>query len=494
MPERMPYNNIATAINTWAAERCTSARIADGSIYVVKEDLSNIVDVGTAIYNAGWVDSFVKSMVLQIGRWIFVNRVHRRWTPDITREGSEFGHVLAKTRTKRFAAKQNPTMHMNAGDTPNQFQFNPPTVKNKYFVQKVDWQLECSFAERQVQGAFRSAEEMARFFGMIQDQLQKDMDQQIDDLTMRGINGFIAEKIYRGSGVIDVLTPFNTENGTSLTLDSMTQSESWNRYCAYTILKTKKRMLPATNVYNCQTEAGYETSTPPEYMRFVLHSDIAEAINVYLNAVTFHNDFSDIGSYDSIPMWQTPGTDFQRGATTRIDIDLPSNVDREEADAVTINRIGIIGVMFDVDAIVINNQNERVTSAYNAQGEFYNNFYKIDTMIYIDLDENGAVFVAGEGTVPSITLNKTTASVAAGSTTSITATTVPAGATVTWSSDDEDVATVAAGTVTGVAAGEADIMATITVNEVPYSAHCKVTVTAAAKAKSSKAAADAEAE
>lgn len=412
MPQRMPYTDIAAAINTWAAERCHSARIEDTTPFIVTEDLSNVVDVGTAIYNANWVDSFVKSMILQIGRWIFVNRAHRRWTPDITREGSEFGHVLAKTRTKRFAAKQNPTMHLNPGDTPNQFQFNPPTVKNKYFVQKVDWQLECSFAERQVQGAFRSADEMARFFGMIQDQLQKDMDQQIDDLTMRGINGFIAEKIYRGSGVIDVLTSFNTDTGGSLTLDTMTQSEEWNRYAAYKILQTKKRMLPATNIFNCQTEAGYETSTPPEYMRFVLHSDIAESINVYLNAVTFHNDFNDIGSYDSIPMWQTPGTEFQRSATTRINIDLPSNIDREESEAITIDRIGIIGVMFDVDAIVINNQNERVTSAYNAQGEFYNNFYKIDTMIYIDLDENGAVFVAGPGTPPTETTTTDTTTAA----------------------------------------------------------------------------------
>lgn len=481
MPQRMPYNNIADAINTWAEERCHSARIEDTTPFIVTEDLSNIVDVGTAIYNANWVDSFVKSMILQIGRWIFVNRAHRRWTPDITREGSEFGHVLAKTRTKRFLAKPNPTMHMNAGDTPNQFQFNPPTVKNKYFVQKVDWQLECSFAERQVQGAFKSAEEMSRFFGMIQDQLQKDMDQQIDDLTMRGINGFIGEKINRGSGVIDLLTPFNAENGTSLTLDSMTQSEAWNRYAAYKILQTKKRMLPATNVFNCQEEAGYETSTPPEYMRFVLHSDIAESINVYLNAVTFHNDFSDIGSYDSIPMWQTPGTDFQRGATTRIDIDLPSNIDREAAAAITVSRLGILGLMFDVDAIVINNQNERVTSAYNAQGEFYNNFYKIDTMIYIDLDENGAVFVAGTGEVPTINLDKSTATVAAESTTSLTATVSPAGSAVTWKSSDTSIATVSNGTVTGVAAGTATITATITVNEVPYSAQCVVTVTGASK-------------
>lgn len=480
----MPYTDIANAINTWAAERCHSARIEDTTPFIVNEDLSNVVDVGTAVYNANWVDSFVKSMILQIGRWIFVNRAHRRWTPDITREGSEFGHVLAKTRTKRFAAKQNPTMHLNPGDTPNQFQFNPPTVKNKYFVQKVDWQLECSFAERQVQGAFRSADEMARFFGMIQDQLQKDMDQQIDDLTMRGINGFIAEKIYRGSGVIDVLTSFNTDTGGSLTLDTMTQSEDWNRYAAYKILQTKKRMLPATNIFNCQTEAGYETSTPPEYMRFVLHSDIAESINVYLNAVTFHNDFNDIGSYDSIPMWQTPGTEFQRAATTRIDIDLPSNIDREESEAVTINRIGIIGVMFDVDAIVINNQNERVTSAYNAQGEFYNNFYKIDTMIYIDLDENGAVFVAGDGTVPSVTITGT-ATAAVGSTSTLTATVVPAGSTVTWKSSDTDVATVAAGVVTGVDAGTATITASITVNGITYAAQKEFTVTAA-KSVSSK--------
>ena len=480
MAERMPYNNIASAINTWAAERCTSARIADGSIYVVNEDLSNIVDVGTAIYNAGWVDSFVKSMVLQIGRWIFVNRVHRRWTPDITREGSEFGHVLAKTRTKRFAAKQNPTMHLNAGDTPNQFQFNPPTVKNKYFVEKVDWQLECSFAERQVQGAFRSAEEMARFFAMIQDQLQKDMDQQIDDLTMRGINGFIAEKIYRGSGIIDVLTPFNTENGTSLTLDSMTQSEDWNRYAAYTILKTKKRMLPPTNVYNCQEEEGYETSTPPEYMRFVLHSDIAEAINVYLNAVTFHNDFSDIGSYDSIPMWQTPGTDFQRGATTRIDVALPSNIDREAGDAVTINRLGILGVMFDTDAIVINNQNERVTSAYNAQGEFYNNFYKIDTSYFNDMAENGIVFVLGDGTIPTIELSAETATATLPSTTaSVSATVSPVGSAVTWTSSDTTIATVSSGTITPVKAGTCTVTASITVDGVTYSANCAVTVNAA---------------
>lgn len=80
---------------------------------------------------------------------------------------------------------------------------------------------------------------------------------------------------------------------------------------------------------------------------------------------------------------------------------------------------------------------------------------------------------------PSIALNKSTATVAANSTVSLTATTKPAGETVTWSSDDTSKATVSNGTVTGVAAGSATITASITVGGVTKTDKCVVTVTAA---------------
>ena len=59
----------------------------------------------------------------------------------------------------------------------------------------------------------------------------------------------------------------------------------------------------------------------------------------------------------------------------------------------------------------------------------------------------------------------------------ITATTVPADATVTWSSSDDDVATVVDGVVTGASEGEATITGTITVDGVDYSDTFAVTVT-----------------
>lgn len=76
----------------------------------------------------------------------------------------------------------------------------------------------------------------------------------------------------------------------------------------------------------------------------------------------------------------------------------------------------------------------------------------------------------------SVTLDKETLTVAEGSTATLTATTIPAGETVTWTSSDNTVASVANGVVTGVDAGTATITASITVNGTTYTDTCAVTV------------------
>ncbi len=82
--------------------------------------------------------------------------------------------------------------------------------------------------------------------------------------------------------------------------------------------------------------------------------------------------------------------------------------------------------------------------------------------------------------VTGVTLDKNEAEVAVGGTVSLTATVAPSNATtktVTWESDDEDVATVDGGVVTGVAEGTATI--TVKTTDGNKTATCEVTVTAA---------------
>lgn len=97
----------------------------------------------------------------------------------------------------------------------------------------------------------------------------------------------------------------------------------------------------------------------------------------------------------------------------------------------------------------------------------------------VDDTKGARIIIDSTVVTPSVTLNKSTATVAAEATETLTATTVPAGVTVAWTSSDETVATVADGVVTGVAAGSATITAKITVNGVDYTDTCAVTVTAA---------------
>lgn len=75
-----------------------------------------------------------------------------------------------------------------------------------------------------------------------------------------------------------------------------------------------------------------------------------------------------------------------------------------------------------------------------------------------------------------IELNTHTVTIDKDDTYALTATTVPSGQTVTWSSASTSVATVSSGTVTAVAAGNTIITASITVGGVTYTDTCTVVV------------------
>lgn len=53
---------------------------------------------------------------------------------------------------------------------------------------------------------------------------------------------------------------------------------------------------------------------------------------------------------------------------------------------------GILGVMFDRDALGVSNLNRRVTTNYNPKAEFYTNFYKFEAGYFNDMNENFVVF------------------------------------------------------------------------------------------------------
>ena len=456
----------------------------ENAAYIIQEDLSNIATVGTKLLDstsltaAGttWRDNFVKSMIDRIGRMVFVDRVYKSIFPDLRRDEWEYGSIMTKSRCKRFEAKNNPSWALTAGQTVNQFEFTPPEVMTLCYNDKTAWQIDCSFADIQLREAFTSPREMDRFLSMIESAISRSMDAQIDSIASRTLNALMAEKLYANRGVIDVLAEYNATVSTPITALQARYDPDFLRYLAYKILLTKKRMQVLCGCFQISDSAGYETQTPPDRLRFALHSDIAESLDVYLQSTTYHEQITDIGEYISVPLWQANASEsgtFDFNITTRIDCKLASDKTH------TVNRNHIIGVMWDWDACGICNTDRRVTSSYNANGEYFNNFYKISSMSFVDIMENCVVFVLGDGLVPAISISGDD-TVAAESTLSLTATATNAGQspTITWDTSDSTIATVSSGTVTGVKAGDVTITASVTVDGTTYTAAHDVTVTA----------------
>lgn len=388
----MQVNQIYEILNDIMLEVTGQPQEGEEPAYILQEDLSNIVDIGTMVFSNNWRDNYVRAMINRIGREVFVDRTYEGYAPSVLRDAWEYGSIMAKTRCKIFDAKVNPSWNLQAGQTVNQFEFNPPTVYEKFFNSKVAWQIDCSFTEVQLRESFTSAAAMNRFYSMIENRIAQSMTIYTDSLIMRTINNFIGEKLYANNGVIDLLAGYNEGQATPITAAAAMRSKEFLRYAALTIALFVDRLrAPSANFNIMDGDDTNITFTPREFAHLVLHSDLAKAMEVYLQSDTYHDELVKIGEYETVPFWQTQGSEYDLTDTSAIDIKLASD------NTHTVSRNYIVGVLFDRDALGVLNDNRRTTSAYNANGEYWTNFYKVDTSYFNDLAENGIIFVLGTG-------------------------------------------------------------------------------------------------
>lgn len=134
----------------------------------------------------------------------------------------------------------------------------------------------------------------------------------------------------------------------------------------------------------------------------------------------------------------------------------------------------IVGAIIDEDFFMIFDKLYQVQAQYDVKHLNTNNFLHAWKVYSYNPFANAIFF---DDVTPSVTLDKSTASISGTGTSQLTATTKPIGKEVEWTSSDEAVATVSdSGLVTGVSSGSATITATMTINGTAYTATCAVTV------------------
>ena len=365
-----------------------------GKTEVVKEDLSNIVDVGVELFDATSVDNYVKSLVNHIGKVIFVNRPYAGNVPSMLMDSWEFGSVLEKISADIPEATENESWELVNGQEYKQDIFYKPSVSAKFFNSKVTFEVPMSFTEMQVKESFSSATQLNGFLSMLYNAVDKSMAIKIDSLIMRTINNAIGETFKADATAfggdystastnrcVNLLKLYNDKFDKELTADTAITDPEFIRFASYVMSLYVDRLSKISTLFNV---GGKDRFTPADMLHIVMLSDFKASATAYLESDTFHNNLVALPESESVPYWQGSGTTYSFADVSKIMVKTATGTD--------ITVTGILAVMFDRDAMGVCNTDRRVTTNYNAKAEFYNNYYKFDASYYNDLNENCVVF------------------------------------------------------------------------------------------------------
>ena len=373
-----------------------------GNTELVHEDLTGLVDLGNEVFNQNAVDNYVKSLVNHIGKVVFVNRPYSGKVPSVLMDAWEFGSVLEKISADVPDAEENDTWNLQDGKEYKQDVFHKPTVTAKFFNSKVTFEVPVSITERQVKESFSSAEQMNGFLSMIYSAVDKSMTIKTDALIMRTINNMIAETLnadktafgfvpsthetvdYSSASTVrcvNLLKLYNDKTGAHLTAAAAITTPDFIRFAAYVMGLYSDRLQTISTLFNV---GGKERFTPKDVLHTVLLSDFAAAAKAYLYADTFNSENVLLPQAETVASWQATGKNYAFENTSKIDV--------KSASGANVSVSGVLGVMFDRDALGVTNLDKRVTTNYNAKAEFFNNYFKFDAGYFNDTNENFVVF------------------------------------------------------------------------------------------------------
>lgn len=356
-----------------------------GETAVLAEDLSNIVDIGTAIFNSNTLDKYVKSLVDHTGKMIFANRIYKMRAPSVLMDSWEYGQVCEKIRTELPEATENDTWSLEDGTSYDENVFKAPVVTAKFFDKRTTLEVDISITERQARGAFSSPAQMGGFIAMIYTSIDNSLEIKNERLIMATVCSGIAETYNsdktNGVKAVNLLSAYNTAKGTKLTAETALLDTDFIKYASYMILSYSDKMSCYSELFNVN---GTKKFTPKEDQKILLLSDFARRADVYLQADTFHNELTKLPAHENIQYWQGSGKDFSLANCSLVNVKTPSGAD--------VNLPYVIGCIFDRETLGVTNYDRRVTTKYNAKAEFTNFFYKVDAGYFLDLDENMVVF------------------------------------------------------------------------------------------------------
>lgn len=356
-----------------------------------KEDLSNFIDVGRKIEaTTEWGDNFdkyVSKLIDRIGKTVIVDKNYESNGPDLAVDAVEYGAIIQKVRIQDIDFEDNEAWQLEAGKSYDYFTFKPVEMSQTFFSGKTTFNMEWSWVSKQLKGSVTNLQTFLSIFAAIENRIRTKAKIATDGMKMRLVNAGNGENIAAGRNVINLLEEYQKNTGdTTLRPEHALSSPEFLRSTFVTLKKYKKFMAMASKMFNLQGELNWTQDN----LVMIGLIDLEAALEAYLEADTFHNEFVSFKGYNSVGAWQAIADGLEFDLRSSINIVTPES---EKSVAYS----GIVFTMFDKSGKVVWNEDpEYEVAPHNPAGKFTNYFYSYDCNYMLDTAENCVTFVISD--------------------------------------------------------------------------------------------------
>lgn len=373
---------LASQINTIVNE-VSQQTLGQSAIEVV--NTQSLIALGDTVLSSETnVLNFGGALTTLIGRTIISMRAYDPEMVDTVIHQFEFGLILRKIYVDIPEVEENNSWNVGESDyTPDFAPVFTPTIKEHLFQNVSTFSINVTIPDNLFKVAFRSAEDMGVLISAIFLALDNKLMQSLENMIMITRAAYIARKLVgkQACQAINLLPAYNKAMDASLTQANCLYNPDFLRWSSEQIRLWRKRMRKMSTLFN---QAGYKRHTPEYDATLLLLDEYDSALVSYLESSTYHDELVRIANYASVPYWQGSGTEFAFTDTSSINIQL--------TDTQTVAANGIIGILYDYQALGVMMDDNRLVSQRNDLDEYTTYAQKVNRGYFNDMSENGIVF------------------------------------------------------------------------------------------------------
>lgn len=381
-------------------------------------DSSTFVSAGETVLATG-TENVLNALSLVLGRTFMAVRPYNAKLALINAINTgEYSHRMRKisfySRQAQASGDWNTQLYTNLADgftngqniddgtaqsTKSMWEQNQPVPLEMNFAGQSVWEDSTTVYEYQLQQAFRSESDFAEFVGGIMTERGNDIESQKEAFNRLTLLNFMAGvyDLNQSGSVVNLTAEFNSEFGTAYT-SAQLRTTYLKEFCMFLSARIKIDSDMLTNrsikAHWSPEKEGYALlrHTPKDRQRLMLYNPLMIKTQAYVFPELFNEQYLNMDNYEGVMYWQNENDPSAIKVTPAIPDTTGATGTQTAGDPVSLDYV--VGMLYDVDALMVDYQLERSASTpLEARKGYRNLWWTFSKNAINDFTENAIIYV-----------------------------------------------------------------------------------------------------